>query len=109
MVKTMVRQAVVLKPMEVRGGTDIHLQPVEYPTPEKVDAPKEAVNPRKAHTKADSLQHPGACGGRGSCWNRFAGRTCGPVGDPCWNSLFLKDCTLQKGPTLDQFVKNCSL
>ena len=30
-VKTMVRQAVPLQPMEVYGGADIHLQPVEDP------------------------------------------------------------------------------
>ena len=36
--KTMVRQAVPLQPMEVNGGADIHLQPVEDPTPEQVDA-----------------------------------------------------------------------
>ena len=42
-------------------------------------------------------------------WSRFAGRTCDPVGDPGWSSLFLKDCTPWKGPTLEQFVKNCSL
>ena len=35
---TMVRQAVPLQPMEVHGGADIHLQPVEDPTPEQVDA-----------------------------------------------------------------------
>ena len=38
MVKTMVRQAVPLQPMEVNGGADIHLQPVEDPTLEQVDA-----------------------------------------------------------------------
>ena len=38
MLKTMVRQAVPLQPMEVHGGADIHLQPVEDPTPEQVDA-----------------------------------------------------------------------
>ena len=37
-VKTMVRQAVPLQPMEVHGGADIHLQPVEDPTPEQGDA-----------------------------------------------------------------------
>ncbi|GAB0203782.1 mitochondrial enolase superfamily member 1 [Grus japonensis] len=31
----MVRQAVPLQPMEVDGGTDIHLQPMEDPTPEQ--------------------------------------------------------------------------
>ncbi|KAK4823683.1 hypothetical protein QYF61_005654 [Mycteria americana] len=42
-------------------------------------------------------------------WTRFGGRTCDPVGDPRWSSLFLKDCTPWKGPTLEHFVKNCSL
>ena len=37
-VKTMVRQAVPLQPMEVNGGADIHLQPTEDPKPEQVDA-----------------------------------------------------------------------
>jgi len=34
-------------------------------------------------------------------WSRFAGRPCDTVGDPLWNSLFLKDCTLWKGPMLE--------
>jgi len=29
--------------------------------------------------------------------------------DPCWSSLFLKDCTQWKEPTPEQFVKNYSL
>ncbi|KAK4833081.1 hypothetical protein QYF61_027743 [Mycteria americana] len=29
------------------------------------------------------------------------------MGDPHWRSLFLKDCTLWKGPMLEQFVKKC--
>jgi len=37
-VKTTVRQAVPLQPMEVHGGADLHLQPVEDTTPEQVDA-----------------------------------------------------------------------
>ncbi|GAB0188291.1 hypothetical protein GRJ2_001294400 [Grus japonensis] len=36
--KTMVRQAVPLQPMEINGGADIQLQPMEDPTPEQVDA-----------------------------------------------------------------------
>ena len=36
--KTMVRQAVPLQPMEVHGGADIHLQPMEDPMLEQVDA-----------------------------------------------------------------------
>ena len=38
MVKTMVRQAVPLQPMEVHDGADIYLQPMEDPTPKQVDA-----------------------------------------------------------------------
>ncbi|RMC19252.1 hypothetical protein DUI87_03858 [Hirundo rustica rustica] len=29
-------------------------------------------------------------------------------GDPCWSSMFLKDCTTWKGHMLEEFVKNCS-
>ncbi|GAB0177996.1 AN1-type zinc finger protein 5-like [Grus japonensis] len=45
LVKTMVRQAVPLQPMEDDGGADIHLQPVENPTPEQVDAPEGGCDP----------------------------------------------------------------
>ena len=34
---------------------------------------------------------------------------CDPMRDPCWSSLFLKDCTLWEGPMLEQFMKSCSL
>ena len=44
-VKTVVRQAVPLQPMEVHGGADIHLQPVEDPMPEQVDEPKGGCEP----------------------------------------------------------------
>ncbi len=37
-VKTMVERVVPLQPMEVHGGAEIHLQPVEDPTPEQVEA-----------------------------------------------------------------------
>ncbi len=37
-VTTMVEQVVPLQPMEVHGGAEIHLQPVEDPTPEQVEA-----------------------------------------------------------------------
>ena len=40
--------------------------------------------------------------------SRFAGRACDPVGYPRWSSLFLKDCTLWKAPTVGRFVKSCS-
>lgn len=32
-----------------------------------------------------------------------------PVGDPCWSSLFRKDCTPWYGPLLEKLLKNCSL
>ncbi|GAB0178071.1 triadin [Grus japonensis] len=55
----MVRQAVPLQPMEADGGADIHLQPVEDPKTEQVDAPK------------------GGCDPMGSpCWSKFLA---GPV------------------------------
>ncbi|GAB0205881.1 acid sphingomyelinase-like phosphodiesterase 3b [Grus japonensis] len=43
--KTMVRQAVPLQPMEGHGGADIHLQLVEDPTPEQVEAPEGGCDP----------------------------------------------------------------
>ncbi|GAB0179482.1 AN1-type zinc finger protein 5-like [Grus japonensis] len=45
MEKTMVKQAVPLQPMEVNGGADIHLQPMEDPMPEQVEAPKGGCDP----------------------------------------------------------------
>jgi len=38
MEQTIMRQAVPLQPMDFHGGVDIHLQPVEDPTLEQVDA-----------------------------------------------------------------------
>jgi len=43
--KTMVRWAVPLQPMEVHGGADILLQPVDDPTPEQVDVPRGVLDP----------------------------------------------------------------
>ena len=37
MEKTMVRQALPLQPMEVHSGADLHLRPMQDPTPEQVD------------------------------------------------------------------------
>ncbi|GAB0181741.1 AN1-type zinc finger protein 5-like [Grus japonensis] len=45
MEKTMVRQAVPLQPMEVHGGADIHLQSMEDPMLEQVDALKGGCDP----------------------------------------------------------------
>jgi len=60
--KTMVKKAVPLQPMEVHGGADSHLQHVEYPTLEQVDAPK------------------GGCDINGKpVLEQAPGRTCGPM------------------------------
>jgi len=109
-VKTMVRQAVPLQPMGIHSGADLHLQPMQgTPCQSRWMHLKKAVTPWEAHTRAGSWQDLWTHGERIPCWSRFAGRTCDPVGDPHWSSLFLKDCTPWKRPTMEQFVKNCSL
>ncbi|GAB0186735.1 AN1-type zinc finger protein 5-like [Grus japonensis] len=45
MEKTTVKQAVPLQPMEVDGGEDIHLQPMEDPMLEQVETPKGGCDP----------------------------------------------------------------
>ncbi|KAJ7413319.1 suppression of tumorigenicity 5 protein isoform x4 [Pitangus sulphuratus] len=87
-VKTMVRQAVPLKLMEVHSGAS--------------ECSKEAMTLWEAHTEAGSWKDLWTHGERSLCWSRFSGRTCDPVGVPCWSSLFLKDCTLWKGPMLEK-------
>ncbi|GAB0181320.1 hypothetical protein GRJ2_000597300 [Grus japonensis] len=93
--KTMMKQAVPLQPME-------------DPTLEQVEAPEGAVTPWEAHAGASFWQDLWSREEGSPRRSRFAGRTCDPVGDPRWSSLFLKVCTLWKGPMLEQFVKNCS-
>ncbi|KAK4811365.1 hypothetical protein QYF61_027594 [Mycteria americana] len=109
----MMRQAVPLQAMEVNGGTDIHLQPMEDPTPEQVDVPKggcdQVESPCWALLPAVSWQDLCTYGERSPHWSRFAGRTCEPVGDPHWSSLFLKNCSPWEGPTLEKFVEDCLL
>jgi len=108
MMKTMVRQALPLQPMEVHGGAYIHLQPVEDPR-RSGWMPKGGCELWEAHTGAGSCQDLWTHEERSTHWSRFAGRACDPVGDLRWSSLFLKDCTPWKGHTLEQFVKNCNL
>lgn len=87
---------------------DIHLQPVEDPTLEQLVAQRRPW----PHGKPTLEWAPGrslwTSGERRPHKSRSAGRTCDPTGDSKWNNLFLKDCTPQKGDTLQQFVKNCS-
>jgi len=63
---------------------------------------KEAVTPWGAHAGAGSCQDLWPRGERSPGWSRFAERACDLVGDPCWSSLCLKDCTSWKGPMLGQ-------
>jgi len=60
-----------------------------------------------ARAGAGSWQDLWPRGERSPGWSRFAGRAYDPVGDPRWSSLFLKDCTPWKEPTLGQLVEDC--
>lgn len=70
--------------------------------------PKESVALWKACSRAGSWQDLWPHGDRSPHWRTFVGRTCDPTAVMCWSSTFLKDCTPQKGPPLQQFMKNCS-
>ena len=67
---------------------------------------KEAVTLWGARAGAASCQDLRTNGEKSPHQSRFGGRACDPVGDPRRSSLFLRDCTPWKGPTLGQFVKN---
>ncbi|KAJ7395333.1 hypothetical protein BTVI_156065 [Pitangus sulphuratus] len=92
--------------MEVHSGAEIHLQPMEDPTPEQVDVQGRVCCCRKPMLE----QAPGGtCGhverGAQAATALLAGLT---MRDPLGSSLLLKDCTRWKGFTMKQFVKNCS-
>ncbi|GAB0183826.1 EH domain-containing protein 4 [Grus japonensis] len=105
----MVRQAVSLQPMEDDGKQISTCSPWKTPHQSRWMHLKEAVTLWEAHAGAGFWQDLWPHGERSPRWSRFAGRTCDPVGDPWWSSLFLKDCTPWKGLMLEQFMKNCSL
>ncbi|KAJ7419743.1 hypothetical protein WISP_52376 [Willisornis vidua] len=85
-VQTIVRQVVPLQPMEVHRGAEEHLQPMDNPTLEQVNTPRGSDSVGSPH-RSRLLTGPLAHGER----NRFADRTCDPVGDLQWSSLFLED------------------
>ncbi|KAJ7426977.1 hypothetical protein WISP_10547 [Willisornis vidua] len=95
--------------MEDHSVADYHLQPLEDPTLEQVSVQRTLG----LHSKPSLEPAPGGtCGPKergANARNTVIGRTCDPFGVLWWSSLFLKDCTLWKGPVLGQFVKNCSL
>ncbi|KAJ7404827.1 hypothetical protein BTVI_70982 [Pitangus sulphuratus] len=103
----MVRQIVSLQPMEINGRADIPMQPMEDPTLEQVDVPERGCDPWEARPGAVSWQdlwtmergaHAGAV--------LLAGLVTLCVCDPCWSRLFLKDCTLWKGPCWSNYPLN---
>ncbi|XP_051659832.1 DENN domain-containing protein 2B isoform X5 [Manacus candei] len=71
--------------------------------------PKETVTPWEAYAGAGSWKDLWTCGERSPLWSRFAVRTWDLGGNARWSRLFLKNCTLWKGPTLEQLMKNCNL
>lgn len=86
------RQAVHLPPMEVHGGADTHLQPMDHHTLEQMYVPE-------GHGDPMEISHQ----------SRFSYRTWEPSEDPRWNSLFLKDSTPWKESMLVFFMKNSIL
>lgn len=117
MVKPMVRQAVFLQTTEVNGGADIHLQPMEDPTLEQVDAQKrlwlhgkptlEQI-PSRTYGSMERQTHSGA-----SFLARFvspsgihsgvvsSSRTVPDGKDTCWSSS-IKNCSPWEGSTLEK-------
>ncbi|OPJ73508.1 hypothetical protein AV530_005844 [Patagioenas fasciata monilis] len=88
MVQTMVRQAVPLQHMEIHGGAEIHLQPVEDPTPEQEDALEEVCDPMGS-----------------PCWSRLLAGPVAPwreqltLEQVCW-----QDLGTPGRPMLEQYV-----
>ncbi|PKU46692.1 hypothetical protein llap_3009 [Limosa lapponica baueri] len=83
--KTMVRQAVPLQPMEVNSGAVIHLQSVEDPMLEQMDEPEEGRNPVGSMHRSRHLAEPVTYGERIPHWGRLLE---GPV-DPWREELTL--------------------
>ena len=100
-------QALTLQPVEVHGGADIHLQPVEDPTAVQGIAPKGGCDPVGSPRWSRLLAGLAAlCRGARAGAALLAGLAT-LWGDPRWSSLFLKDCAPWEGPTLEQLVEDC--
>ncbi|KAK4806844.1 LOW QUALITY PROTEIN: hypothetical protein QYF61_012565 [Mycteria americana] len=93
-VKTMVKQVVPLQPMEVHSGGDIHLQPVEDPTLEQVDAPEGGCDPM------GSLYWSRLLAGPVTLWGTHAGAVCEEL-QPI--SKQFKNIIQRSAPRLDSY------
>ncbi|KAJ7423669.1 hypothetical protein WISP_33008 [Willisornis vidua] len=93
MVKTMVKQAVLLQPMEDHRDSEIHLWPLKHTHTGVGGCLKEGYEPMGNPCWRGLLV--------GTCRpmeerNRFPGKTCDPVGAPHCDRLCMKDCILWK-------------
>lgn len=77
----------LLQPMDDTSGAIITLQPMESSRWNMWMCPEGSCSPWRIHTGAGTQQ---------DLW---------PLGDQCWSSLFLMNCNLWTGPTLEQFLK----
>lgn len=91
--------SVPLQPVEVHGGA--------WRRSQSRCMPEAAAILLETHTGAGSWKNLWNHGKSSPHWSRSAGRTFDPTVDPCFSSLFFKDCILWKGPMLE-FVKTCS-
>lgn len=89
------------------GGPWWNRAATEDPTPEQENAFKGGCNTIE-RPWLGSWQELWTHGGKNPHWNRFAARTCDPLGDPPGSRLFLKDCMIWEGPPWENSVKNCS-
>lgn len=74
--------------VQVQKGVDIHLQPMENPTPSRWIYLERNINPLKSPCWNRVLAGTVACRGK-PCQDRFSNRTCHSEGNPYWKSLFL--------------------
>jgi len=96
------------KTMEADGAADLHPQPMENPKPEQVNAPEGGCDPSGSPRWSRLLAGPA------DLWKEEPMPRAGLHGlvtlwrTPRWSSLFLRGCTLWKGPMLEHVMKNYS-
>ncbi|GAB0208778.1 AN1-type zinc finger protein 5-like [Grus japonensis] len=82
--RQMVTQVFPLQSLEVNGGVDIHLQPMEDHTPEQVDAPEGGCDP---------VESPH--------WSRLLAGPATHGEEPTLEQVFWQDLWPSGGPTLE--------